>query len=67
MAKKKISTQKVQRFDLKDLPCIKDKDIKIKKTYNYRENVILKVEKLAKENEVPVGDLISDILDKFIS
>ena len=67
MVKKKVSTQKVQRIDFRDLPCIKDKKIKIKKTYNYRESVILKVEKLAKENEVSVGDLISDILDKFIS
>ncbi len=67
MARKKVSTQKVQSFALKDLPCIKDKEIKIKKTYNYRESAILKVEKLAKENEVAVGDLISDILDKFIS
>lgn len=67
MAKKKVSPQKVQRFDLKDLPCIKDKEIKIKKTYNYRESAILKIEKLAKEYEVPVGDLISDILDQFIS
>lgn len=51
---------------LEDLPCIKDKVIKVKKTYNYRQDAIEKVEKISKEKNVPVGDILSDLIDKVV-
>ena len=51
---------------LDDLPCIQKKEEKVKKTFNYKVRAIEKVEKLAKKHGVPVGDLISDILEKAL-
>jgi hypothetical protein len=50
-----------------DLPCVKTKDDKIKKTYNLRESSVQEIEKVAKKHKVSVGDLISDIIDKAIA
>ena len=51
---------------LSDLPCLKDRPEKTKRTFNYKVKALEKVEKMAKENNVSVGDLISDILDKVL-
>lgn len=49
-----------------NLPCIKDKVEKVKKTYNYRQDSIEKIEKIAKSKKVPVGDILSDLIDKVV-
>ncbi len=50
---------------LVDLPCIKNKFEKVKKTYNYRKSSIEAIENIAKKNKVSVGDIISDLIDKL--
>ena len=52
---------------ISDLPCIKDKVTKVKKTFNYRSSSIEKIEKIAKEQKVSVGDILSDLIDKAMS
>lgn len=49
-----------------DLPCVQNKVEKIKKTYNFNKASIEKIEEIAKNRKVAVGDLISDIIDKVI-
>lgn len=51
---------------LEDLPCISNKEEKLKKTYNFRKDSIEALEKIAKDKKVPVGDILSDLIDKVI-
>lgn len=53
-----------ESLNLNDLPCVKAKGQKVKKTYMYKRSVIEKIERMAKKHQVAVGDLISDILDR---
>ena len=49
-----------------NLPCISNKEEKLKKTYNFRKDSIEALEKIAKDKNVPVGDILSDLIDKVI-
>lgn len=49
-----------------DLPSVITKEIKVKKTYNFRKTSIEMLEKIAKDKKVAVGDILSDLIDKVV-